>query len=180
MLKTRPFLTMAAKNNFTNEEGQALIEFILFLPFMIALLSLLVTVSSSINGAINQQKAARAYFYHIIKGNSYVPLSRFVYSMKGIGATTVGMFSIGWMDERLDGANPLAACYQINSMLAGGNTDECKDRYDHAARTSRMIKVFTAYGICGNLYGISEAGNPFHNTLQGSTIGACAISNQAN
>lgn len=162
------------------EEGQALMEFILFLPFMIALLSLLVTISSSINGAINQQKATRAYFFHQLKGNSTAPLPNFVYRMKEIGATSVGMFTIGWMDERGDGDKPIAACYQINSMLAGGNTDDCRDAYDHGKKTSRQIKVFTAFGICGNLYGFSEQGNAFHNTLQGSGIGACAISNQGN
>lgn len=163
-----------------SQQGQALIEFILFLPFLIALLSLLVTISSSINGAINQQKAARAYFYHALKGNSTVPLARFVYRLKGIGATQVGMFSIGWMDETINGQDPVAACYQINSMLAGGNTDECKDRYDHNTQTSRIIKVFTAYGVCGNLYGINDRGNLFHNTLQGSTINSCVISDRAN
>ncbi len=167
-------------NNKQKEDGQALIEFILFLPFLIALLSLLVTISSSINGAINQQKAARAYFFHILKGNSTVPLPRFVQSMKGIGATSVGMFTIGWMDERQDGETPLGACYQVNSMLAGGNTDDCKDRYDHEGQKSRNIKVFTAFGVCGNLYGITDQGNAFHDTLKGSSIDACGISNRSN
>lgn len=170
---------MGARLQRKDEEGQALIEFILFLPFLIALLSLLVTISSSINGAINQQKAARSYFYLLIRNNSTMPLPQFVYALKNQGMTNIGMFSIGWMDEQAEGGDPVASCYQINSMLAGGNSDECKDHYDHQSRTSRQIKVFTAYGACGNLYSVGERGNIFHNTVQGGSMSACAIGGDA-
>ena len=50
---------MAAK-----QQGQALVEFIIFLPFMLMMYTVVITLGDAINGSINQQKATRAYFYY--------------------------------------------------------------------------------------------------------------------
>ena len=55
------------------EEGQALFEFVVFLPFLLFILVLMFTLGNAINGSINQQKAARRYFFYLNKGNSTLP-----------------------------------------------------------------------------------------------------------
>ena len=160
------------------EDGQALMEFVIFIPFLIGLLSLMFTVAGAINGSINQQKSARGYFYHTIKGNSTLPLSRTVMNLKSIGMKGIGMFSIGWTDEIINGNQPVAPCYQVNSLMAGELDDECKEPYNHADQKSRFIKVFTMYGVCGNFYYITNKGNYRHAVQEGSSNAACAITNQ--
>lgn len=155
-------------------QGQALIEFIIFLPFLVGLLALMYTIAGAINGSINQQKAARGYFYNIIANNSTLPLSRTVYGLKGIGATNIGVYSIGWMDEIVNNTEPVAPCYQINSLIAGELNDQCKEPFS-SEKKSRFIKVFTMYGVCGNLYTISNKGNYVQNVQNGSTSSACVI-----
>ncbi len=168
------FLTMAARE----QRGQALMEFIVFIPFLIGFMSLLVTISSSINGSINQQKAARGYFFHILKGNSTVPLSRTVDSLRDEGATKVGMFAIIWGDKRKGGRQPVAACYKINSMFAGDLEGECDDPMDHSEQKSNYIKVFSVFGLCGNFYSLVPGTTYFqHNVQYGSTNSACVIQN---
>ena len=44
-----------------NRKGQAIFEFIIFLPILLILYGVLVSVSSAINGSINQQKATRGF-----------------------------------------------------------------------------------------------------------------------
>mgnify|MGYP001231508587 FL=1 len=50
---------MVAKNKrltFQNEDGQSIIEFLLFLPFIIMMYSVVMSLGSAINASINQQK----------------------------------------------------------------------------------------------------------------------------
>lgn len=174
MEKTPRFMTMAAKR----EEGQALMEFIIFIPFLIGLLSLMFTVAGAINGSINQQKSARGYFYFTIKGNSTVPLSRTVMNLKSSGMRGMGMFSIGWADEMVSNS-PVAPCYKVNSLVAGELDDECKEPYDHGEQKSRFIKVFTMYGVCGNFYYLNPRDGSYRHAVQeGSTNAGCSITNQ--
>ena len=134
------------------EEGQSLFEFMIFLPFLVAMLSFLVTVIGSINGAINQQKSARGYFFFVVKGNSTLPLSPTVSSLLGAGVTSVGVYSIGWADRFEGGRSPVAPCYELNSVVAGGLKETCDEKPDSSVQVSKFIRPVTAFGVCGNAY----------------------------
>ena len=74
------------KNNILeNSEGQAIFELILFMPFLVYFVTLLFTAGNSINGSINQQKAVRGYFYHLLKGNSNLPVKLDLDAFKSAG-----------------------------------------------------------------------------------------------
>jgi hypothetical protein len=51
------------KTKFLNQEGQAVFELLIFLPFLLFLYTIYYTAGNAINGSINQQKAVRGYFY---------------------------------------------------------------------------------------------------------------------
>ena len=65
---------MAAKlSKQERARGQALFEFIVFLPFLLFMLTIMFTVGNAINGSINQQKAVRRYFFTSTKATPPFP-----------------------------------------------------------------------------------------------------------
>lgn len=134
------------KEKQVNEEGQALIELIVFLPLMFTLYSVISGFASAINGSINQQKISRAYFYYRVQNNSTIPKpspgdesyktwSRF------------GMFYIGWKDYFKNQATPVMPCYRVSLPLQGAVNDKCEDTYQEDS--TLYIRVGTVYGFCG-------------------------------
>lgn len=134
--------------NLKNEKGQAIIEFVLFLPLMLILYSMVMTIGNSINGAINQQKVTRSYFYFRVQNNSYVPKPfHNIAGNKPYDAWTFfGLYMFGWR-ENLIGQTPTATCYRLRLPLAEKQPAECDEPYSD--QSSQFIKVATAYGICG-------------------------------
>ncbi len=132
-----------------NEQGQALIELIIFLPLMFVIYSLIGGFAGAINGSINQQKVTRSYFYYRAQNNSTIP-------KPGEGNTYVswtrfGMFFIGWK-ERFDGSDvPVLPCYKMSVPLKPADADKCEEKYTRT--TSQFIRVGTVYGVCGATYG---------------------------
>ena len=127
-------------------------EFILFLPFMLMMYSVTLAISNSINGAINQQKITRSYYYHRLQNNSTLPTPGRRPRGESSGAwKTFGMQIMGWM-VRLDqgGNRPLKTCYKIKLPLGEAEGDSCDDGYSE--RTTQFIRVGTVYGICGATY----------------------------
>ncbi|MCY4523174.1 MAG: hypothetical protein OXB84_00400, partial [Halobacteriovoraceae bacterium] len=51
-------------------KGQALIELLVFFPFLILLIIAMLKLASAINGSINQQKAVRSYFFYLKIGRA--------------------------------------------------------------------------------------------------------------
>ena len=139
------------EKNLNNEKGQAIFEFILFLPFLILLFTIMSTVGNSINGSINQQKATRAYFFNLTKGNSFVPNRKDLTNYKNVGNFNVGMAGLGWI-KRLENRNPVAPCYKLNTFYGSEDGPESCDEPTTAASTTRFIKVFTYFGLCGESY----------------------------
>ncbi len=137
--------------NVRNENGQAIFEFIIFLPFLLILLSITITISSSINGSINQQKITRGYFFHRVKGNSTIPSPQ---EMDGFSVKKVSMRFVGWA-EKMDGAendgSPYATCYKMTKLLGIGGNRECDDSLPGDGTTS-IIKPRTVFGICTNTF----------------------------
>lgn len=142
----QPYLIMAVKQKKTSEEGQALIEFILFLPFIVMMYSVVISVSSSINASINQQKITRGYFYYRVQNNSMVPKprsdSRYLLASQ---FRTFSMQSTIW-GEKLVGDTPSRACFKFQLPVKDSD-DACDESY--SGQTTSFIRVGTVYGVCG-------------------------------
>lgn len=135
---------MAAKKS---ESGQALVEFIIFLPFMLMMYTVVVSLGDAIYGSINQQKATRAYFYFRIKNNSQISKPQYSgASLINDTWTQFGHFFIGWANE-LRGDDPFMPCYRLNLPFAPASGDSCDDSYSNL--TTQFVRVGTVYGVCG-------------------------------
>ena len=140
-----------------NQKGQALFEMILFLPFLMFLYTIYYSAGNSINGSINQQKAVRGYYYALVKGNSYLNTnSELLDFLNNHGIGNVGFNSLGWNDHQV-GNKPFAPCFKFSSLLKNNSTEECDSGDRDGEGTSRFIRLFTFYGVCGPHY--TSAGN---------------------
>lgn len=129
-----------------DERGQAFFEMIMFVPFMLFLFTLIVTFGNSVNGAINQNKITRGFFYATTRNNSYGMTFSTLSSLQGRGVGNAGLHVIGYRDTA-EGENPFGACYRINRFFGGRKEEECKDPI-RGAEESSYIRVFTFYGVC--------------------------------
>ena len=134
-----------------NQKGQALIELIIFLPLMFMFYSMISGFANAINGSINQQKVARAYFYYKVQNNSNIPKPTSPYA----NWKNFGMYFIGWADYMQSGGEnetgqPYAPCYRLTVPLAANADDKCDTKY--TAPTTQFIRVQTVYGVCGATY----------------------------
>ncbi|MBY0516136.1 MAG: pilus assembly protein [Bacteriovoracaceae bacterium] len=163
-----------------NQKGQALVEFIIFLPFMVMMYTVVVSLGDAIHGSINQQKATRAYFYFRMQNNSQISKpQRDGGSLLNNSWNSFGHFFIGWANELQNGANPLAPCYRLNLPFAAAAGDSCDQTYTDV--TTQFIRVETVYGACGATFRRSGAPNDFVELPSGSSIesaideGSCYI-----
>lgn len=142
---------MAAKKNkiLSNHEGQAIFELILFMPFLVYFVTLLFTAGNSINGSINQQKATRGYFYHIVKGNAILPVRSDLNAFKGEGVTSVSVSSLGWAEKRPD-ENNFATCYKFSTLYS--TSEEVCDEKAPDPNTTIFVRPYTFYGVCSGTY----------------------------
>jgi hypothetical protein len=138
-----------------NEKGQALFEMIIFLPFLMFMYMIFYTVGNSISGSINQQKAVRSYFYRLVKGNSYIVPAIDLTTFANEGHKQVGFYAIGWK-EKLDGKVPVANCFKFSSMLKNGSTEECDSNKRDQSGSSRYVRIFTMYGVCGPIFSMTS------------------------
>ena len=135
------------------ENGQALMEFVIFLPFMMMMYMTILAMGNAINGSINQQKVTRAYFYYRAAHNSTMPRPRRDGIEPADGWNSFGMQIMGW-SEKLAGSNgntPFAPCYRFElpfEGVAGGTS--CDETYTEPA--TQLVRVRTVYGICGATY----------------------------
>ncbi len=136
------------KNN--NDSGQAIFEFLIFIPFLMLAFSLLTTFGNSLNGSINQQKATRRYFYYLLSGNSTAPVSTDLIRWKNTGLMNAGMSSVGWREKSQDQVS-WGNCYATTSLLRKNDEETCEAPKVGETGTD-FIRVFTFYGICGESY----------------------------
>ncbi len=139
--------------NFKNaQKGQALIELIIFLPLMFMFYSMISGFANAINGSINQQKIARAYFYYRVQNNSTIPKptrnDNNAYAHDSW--KQFGMFFIGWRESFTGDSKPVAPCYKLTVPLQAASNDKCEERYTQT--TTQFIRVMTVYGVCGATY----------------------------
>lgn len=130
-----------------NQQGQALIELIIFLPLMITIYSVIGGFASSINGSINQQKFTRAYFYYRVQNNSTIPGPK----TSSFGSwKQFGMFFVGWRIKFNGETSPVMPCYKISIPFKESPSDKCEDRYGDPK--TLWLRVGTVYGVCGQTY----------------------------
>ena len=162
---------MDVKNNFLliteNEDGQSIIEFILFLPFLLMTYTITMSISSAINGAINQQKVTRAYFYYSMQNNSTFPKPYRDGAEPYYSWNEFGMQIMGW-SEKLVSDKPVMTCYKFQLPLGTADTDKCDDSY--SKRTTQFIRVGTVYGVCGATY-LRDQQNLFRMPVGGMAAG---------
>ncbi|MAW07089.1 MAG: hypothetical protein CME61_02280 [Halobacteriovoraceae bacterium] len=130
-----------------NKKGQAMFEFVIFLPFVIVLFKMFLNIGGAINGSINQQKTLRGYFYHTLRGSSYFP------SLKTLDSSwktfsEAGFYAIGFSETLIDD-KPISPCYKIEPFF-GPDVDKCLERPKN--NKSQFIKPKTMYGLCGAHY----------------------------
>ena len=139
---------VADKNN--TQRGQALVEFIIFLPLMLTMYTMIVILGDAIHGSINQQKATRSYFYYRMQNTPYItrpfrPGGNKVYE----SWNSFGHFFLGWADYLEGGSRgePIYPCYKLNLPFATSQGDNCENSYSQ--QTTQFIRVGTVYGACG-------------------------------
>lgn len=151
------------KRILRNQKGQAIFELIIFLPFLIFMLSIYYTIGNSLSGSINQQKVVRGYFYALTKNNSYINTGPDIdeFTTKH-SFRLVGFSALGWREKSSDGGRKaFGPCFTFPSMLRNGTTESCddKERGDSpSGPTSNLIRVFTFYGVCGPVYTLPQNG----------------------
>lgn len=131
-----------------NEQGQALIEFILFFPFLLMMYSVTLSIGNAINASINQQKQTRSYFYYRLQNNSTAPTPD-RQEGNGMRFSRLGQ-QVNLWGVKLLGKNPVAACFKFNVALGEAEDDSCEEAYSDPS--TQYIRVGTAYGICGATY----------------------------
>jgi hypothetical protein len=148
------------KNNYIdNEEGQAIFEFVVFLPILLVLMTVMLTTGNAINASINQQKATRGYFFNLIQNNSSIPVKSDMENLKNNAIAKVSAFSIGWRTKEVDGLASLAACTKYTTLFGSINADETCEEPVLEDNKSGFIRIFTFYGVCTETYQIESTGN---------------------
>ena len=157
--------------NKSRDNGQAIIEILLFLPFLIFQSAFIFSVYGALNASINQNKITRGYLYARLKGNSHFPYSGYLKRLqdKG-GARLVGNYSIGWRVKATN-QHSYAPCFQLGNVSS--RPEQCDDEQN--GPISNFIKVRTMYAVCGNTY-LLEDDNKFLPTPQAAAgIDGCSF-----
>ncbi len=163
-----------------NQKGQAIFEFLIFIPFLAFLYTIFYTVGNSINGSIAEQKSVRGYFYTLVKGNSYLLRKQDLADLRSKGIRKAGFFSIAW-SEKSDGENRYAHCFPFASMFKNASDEECNSKVRPMEGSSVYVRLFTAYGVCGAVYRDAPHANMFEfdPALQADATG-CTLSTSNN
>lgn len=140
-----------------NEKGQSLFEFIIYLPILLLFFNLIVTISGSINGSINQQKATRGYFFYLAKGNPFIPSKRDLGVLGGAGLSSTSIYSFGWREKEGSGDTSYLTCYKIKPMLTEDKNENC-DQAVPEPNSTYLVKVGTLFGVCTAYYQIESSG----------------------
>lgn len=139
-----------------NEKGQAMIEMVIFFPLLALLFIYFLNVTASINGAINQQKITRSYFFARLKNNTLFPLVAEDIRNGEVDWSYYGMSFIGWNEKFNNSNNPLLPCYLAKVPFFSTDETNCTAQYS-GSRTN-YIRVGTVFGLCGATYQRGDSG----------------------
>lgn len=147
------------RDKVVGEKGQAIFEFLAFMPFLVFLFVVIVTVGNSINTSINQQKFTRRYFYYLSKGDSFVSDSFDLNNYMNAGATMIGMASVGYRSkEGAGGTGAYAPCFRFINSFSSNPNEQCDESV--VGNESNYVRVYTFYGACGATFNVDDSGNP--------------------
>ena len=136
------------KKNY--EEGQAVFEFVIFIPLFIFLILIIYVIGNSINASINQQKMTRAYFYFITSHNSFAPAYGILEGSSSLNH--ISQDSIGWREKGQE-ESPVAGCFSLPTFFGGNKSDNnCDLSPDTKDNKIKMIRIYTVYGTCTATY----------------------------
>lgn len=142
-----------------SKQGQALLELLLFLPFILLLFPAMIVVTNSLNGGINQQKITRGYFYKDVSNNSMAPTQKRLIHWRNETLTEMSAFSIGWYEKMSTrGRFPISTCYKVPPLVRSETGEGCEDTQliDPVERQTSFVRIYTVYGICGENYHSKE------------------------
>lgn len=148
-----------------NNKGQALFEFIIFLPFVVVLFKMFLNIGGAINGSINQQKALRGYYFYLNRGNSYYPDQQTL-NVDLPSFSQVGFLAIGYSERLQSNITPMAPCYKIEPFF-GDDFDKCLEV--PRENKSQFIKPKTMFGLCGAVF-VNNSGTW---SIENRTSGTC-------
>lgn len=144
---------MAAKKyKIIDHKGQALIEFVLFLPFMMMMYMSILSIGNAINASINQQKITRGYFFYRLSNNSTMPrpIRRTGATEPSASWSTFGMQITGWAENFVGRSEtPVSACFKI-ALPFEEDDEECDQTFTETR--TKFIRTETVYGLCGATY----------------------------
>ena len=65
--------------------------------------------------------------------------------------TQVGYSAFGWSEELVNGQQPKAPCYQLNSFF-GEPIDTCRELTERAEGKSQFIRVYSVMVFVGSIH----------------------------
>lgn len=140
-----------------NEKGQAIFEFIVFVPFYVYLLTVLMSFGNSLNATINQNKVLRGYYYRVASNYSRLPIRQDLNALAGKGRDIVGMGAVGYNERMEDSSEAsFAACVKVQRYIGSDAGNETCEEPVEGEKQTRFIRIFTAYGVCGESWQSDE------------------------
>jgi hypothetical protein len=146
-------MVVKKKEIIKNEDGQAIIEMVIFFPLLTLLFFYFLNVTASINGAINQQKITRSYFFARLKNNSMYP---YAHDIRPSTWSYLGMSFIGWSEKFNSSDEPLLPCYTAKVPFFSTQETSCTAQYN--GNFTNYIRVGTVFGMCGATYQMGGGG----------------------
>lgn len=162
----------AKKEKILNSDGQAIFEFIVFVPFYLYLLTILMSFGNSLNASINQNKVIRGFFYRDLAGYSFPPIKRDLEELSNNGLNQVGMALVGYRD-RAEGKDAIAGCVGVQRYIGSEGADETCEEPPDGETSTRFIRLYTAYGVCGESW--SSASFDFYGRAYSNVSAASCI-----
>jgi hypothetical protein len=136
---------------YKNEEGQSMIEFIVFIPVLLVFYSITLTIYGAINASINQQKIVRSYYFSLAHNDSYMPTAEVLRDFQqSAGVRSAGMFALGWRLEK-QGEESIAPCYKLASFSSETGEEKCSPG-NRTENKTQYVRVKTVFGLCTTTY----------------------------
>ncbi len=148
---------VADKSPKINQKGQALFEFIIFLPIFLYMIKILFDYGDAINHSINQLKVVRGYYSYSNAGDSNLPNLAFANDFKGRGVAQIGSDAFAWSATKTTGSIlPTGSCVKVMGFLGNGIQGETCEAPQVDNLKTQFIRAYSAYGVCTGTWSQSE------------------------
>ena len=156
---------MGGRGREGGEGGQALLEFLVFVPLFLLLVLSVQAVGHAINASINQEKVTRGYFFFLVSHDSFWPDGGALAEFPSLDLMSLDQ--VGWR-ERSGGGNgreSFAGCFPQPTVFGGGNPGDrdCDDKpRPDDPRGLGMVRVYTSFGLCTATHQRDQGGVAWH------------------